>query len=287
MALIENKTGMRAAMQIGGACTRALLTEVLTTPKPGLVDRINSGAHTDMNLETFLNSLTAIAPYFVRFAAEGAKGGLSPGSVARMNAIGRDCEKAMYRATGGVNTHKGSIYSLGIIASAAGYCYGASMGLGAEAVCEASARIAKSLAEQFSNLSEDTPGRRAYLEYGITGARGEAASGFASVRRLALCLLRSCPEGYMRNDIRLQALLHLMMCVVDTNVISRGGMEALEFVHEKACDCLLAGGVLTREGRRRLCQMDQDFIKKNISPGGCADLLAVALALDHIEQIKL
>ena len=119
----------RAALleRIGWRVRNALLGEVYATPKPGLVDRRDTGAHRDMNYETFLASTEAITPYMVRMFVEGmdaTAAGQTPEAVFRaIRGIGLEAERAMYAATDGVNTHKGMIFTMGIVLAAAGILY--------------------------------------------------------------------------------------------------------------------------------------------------------------------
>lgn len=278
--------------QIGGCCTTALLSEVYTSPKPGLVDRINSGAHTDMNFFTFVESIAAISPYFRNFAEIGYSfDEINEESLDKIRPLGIKCEKAMFNATKGINTHKGAIFSLGILAAAAGYCYKKGLGFSANTVCYVSAKIAKSAEKDFlltNDTASMTDGLKLYAAHGIRGIRGEAASGFFSVREYALPIMQKLiSDGeYSKNDIYLQALLHLMMNVVDTNVVSRCGIEAIEYVKSSVRNVLSMGGALSLHGREELFRMDEDFTKHNISPGGCADLLSVAITLYLLENIS-
>ncbi|MEG0752752.1 MAG: triphosphoribosyl-dephospho-CoA synthase, partial [Angelakisella sp.] len=224
------------------------------------------------------------------FAAEGAgMEKLDENSLSRIRPIGIRCEKAMFTATGGVNTHKGAIFSLGIVAAAAGHCAAYKHDLTAETVCTAASIIAKSAERDFDCLPQGEPmtkGRELYIKYGMRGIRGEAADGFPSVRAALPELRRLMDSGaYTDNDIHLQTLLHLMTTVADTNVAARCGPEAVEIVHAEAKRILAAGGALTTQGLSMMYMLDHAFTRQNISPGGCADLLSVTVVLYHLEQL--
>lgn len=274
--------------RIGSLCTLALLLEVSATPKPGLVDRLGSGAHTDMDFSTFLASAAAIAPYFPACAQEGLRLRQVDGtSLGRIRPLGVSCEKAMFAATGGVNTHKGAIFSLGILACAAGHCRRQG-DLSPEAVCAVASVIAAPALEDFSAPAPEgeTKGRRLYRSRGVPGIRGEAAEGFPSVRRWALPVLRELSAGDMpENHRHLQALLHLMANVQDTNLLARGGTEGLEYVRSTARRALELGGVFTPEGMDFLQALDREYTRRNLSPGGCADLLAAAIFLHRLPTL--
>ncbi|HWR61507.1 MAG TPA: triphosphoribosyl-dephospho-CoA synthase CitG, partial [Clostridia bacterium] len=275
--------------KIGECCISALLSEVSASPKPGLVDRQGNGAHKDMDFITFTDSILAISPYFSRFAEAGSSlGCIDDRALSRLRPLGIECEEAMFKATGGVNTHKGAIFSLGLLSAAAGYCHHVLHDLSAETVCNTAGAIAAASERDFllpEAAAAITKGLELYKAYGIRGIRGEAASGFYSVRRYALPVMRELlTEGvYSKNDIYLQVLLHLMSHVEDTNVISRCGIGAMEYVKGSAADVLSMGGALTPQGKEGLLHMDEEYIKRNISPGGCADLLSVAITLQLLE----
>lgn len=275
--------------RVAESCIYALLTEMCVTPKPGLVDLFNNGAHNDMDFVTFLRSIASISPYFSDFAKVGFNlDGIDETTLNVIRPLGIECEKAMFRATHGVNTHKGAIFSLGILATAAGYCYKNFGGFYTERICDIAGNMAGASVKDFlatTNTDTITAGQRLYIEYGIRGIRGEAASGFSSVRKHALPVMRKVFShgGFRDNDVYLHALLHLMAEVEDTNVISRGGLEALNYVKESAKNVLSMGGALTPEGMKEIYRMDEEFIRRNISPGGSADLLSVAIMLHKLE----
>ena len=101
-----------------------ILGEVYTTPKPGLVDRHDNGAHHDMNVYTFERSADAITPIWQKMFLKDISGkGISRTFFPRIRRTGVLAEKAMFRATGQVNTHKGLIFTMGILSACAGHCY--------------------------------------------------------------------------------------------------------------------------------------------------------------------
>ena len=264
--------------------------EVSASPKPGLVDRLGSGAHTDMDFSTFLASITAITPYYCACAQTGlALETVDDTTLSRIRPLGIACEAAMLRATGGVNTHKGAIFSLGILACAAGYCHGRLGDLSPATVCACAGVIAAEAVKDFYKpdyLANPTKGRQLYDAYGIQGIRGEAASGFASVRRWALPVLEELEgSGREPEEIHLQALLHLMANVCDTNVISRGGIAGMQYVQDSAQKALELGGALTPRGKEYLAELDREYIRRNLSPGGCADLLSAAILLHRLPAL--
>ncbi len=126
-----------------------------------------------------------------------------------------------------------------------------------------------------------------YVKYGCTGARGEVEGGFATVGEISLPQYRKLRDGGISvNDALVQTLLYLIAKTKDTNIISRHDMETAEYAMELAEHALKVGGIFTAEGRKEILDMDEIFIEKYISPGGCADLLAVTHFLYCMEEIE-
>lgn len=267
------------ATQVGAWAMEALLREVELTPKPGLVDQRNSGAHDDMDMDTFLASIRAIGPWFTAFTDAGAAGAhLAPSAfLASLRPQGLACEAAMFHATGGVNTHKGGIFSLGLLCAVVGRLAAQGVSLDPEEISRETALLCADLTAELRVVTVPrTAGERLYLAHGLLGIRGEAASGYVTVMEHGLPVLESlrlagCPE----EEALLQVLLHLMAENADTNVVSRGGMEGLHHVRTVARELLQAGGIQAPDILARLEAFDDDLRQRHLSPGGSADLLAV------------
>ena len=279
--------------QMEEAAAYGLLEEVRTTPKPGLVDLHDSGAHRDMCYQTFVDSTHAIVPYLAEMAEAGWRhDGDLKGVFPAIRPVGVKAEQAMFAATGGVNTHKGMIFSLGIIAACMGYMLRqcpedtplsfdphAVLELAGEAVCGW-------LEQDFDRMKARPPvthGERLFAEYGYRGIRGEAQDGFPSLRLFAVpAMERALNEQPDANRARLYVLLTLMANVDDTNILIRSNPSTLEYVQEEARRMLLSHPIITDQVMEELADMNQDFIEKNISPGGCADLLAISIFFARI-----
>lgn len=265
------------------AC-QALLCEVLTTPKPGLVDRLNNGSHRDMDIFTFAASTAALQPYFAACARIGAQAPTAPDAFAALRLPGRMAEGVMLEATGGVNTHRGAIFSIGILCAAAGRLPRENWR--ADDLLAECAEMTKGLTERdFAGLTPEnarTFGQRLYLSHGVTGVRGEAEQGFPLVRQYGYPkLLEGLAAGLELNDAGCAALLALMAHNMDTNVIHRGGLEGQRRTAEAAQALLDAEPWPSREALEAL---DQTLIDQNISPGGSADLLALCYLLRFLEE---
>lgn len=262
-------------------CLSSLMDEVSLSPKPGLVDKFDSGAHCDMNYQTFLLSIASLKGYFSLISKQGMSAKeLTPSLLQRLRPIGQEYENQMLKATGGVNTHKGAIFSLGILAAAAGFCYNKGINPSAEEICRCSAIIAMECETDFS-LPPSSHGEILYHAQGFRGVRGEVCSGFLSVRRYALPVLRSSPAC---DNTNLNTLMNLITHVYDTNILYRSGQDGLCFAQQSARQFLELGGAFVAGSRQSLDQMNSDFKKRNISPGGSADLLSVALVLHRLEE---
>ncbi len=245
-----------AGDHLGALAAEALQEEAAFTPKPGLVDARNSGAHRDMDLSLFQRSAAALEPHLRRFAALGLEGA-SPKELRR---AGQAAEAAMFAVTGGVNTHKGAVYSLALLLWAAGASFFRGGSLFAIAAAGARALPA----------ARDTHGSAVRARYGLRGVRGEAMAGFPTLRR--------CWE-VLEAEGALAALLWSMAHLEDTNLYHRGGEAGAAFVRGEAAAILEAPA----EDREALAvALDGELIRRNLSPGGSADLLALALFLQAL-----
>ncbi|KGA41937.1 2-(5'-triphosphoribosyl)-3'-dephospho CoA synthase [Pectobacterium odoriferum] len=259
----------------------ALTMEVMLTPKPGLVDCANNGSHRDMDVALFQTSIQAISPWFRHFTEAGYQHASVPLAqlLSQVRPIGIACEQAMLSATKGVNTHKGGIFAFGLLCSAAGWLAGRGERVTQRSLCDSVAimchDVVRNELETCSGAA--TAGEHLYQRHGLTGARGEAASGFNTVCQYALpALHQTIAAGEGDETALLRTLLVLMAHNPDTNVVSRGGMEGLAFVQDYARR-LLAGPL----DRQALREMDDALIARNLSPGGSADLLALTWLLYH------
>jgi len=265
---------------IAALAAEALRREVWLTPKPGLVDSANNGSHSDMDLPLFLRSIDAITPWLHQFFTLGQQDFLqrSQGLLMRIRPTGLACEQAMFGATQGINTHKGGIFSLGLLCTAAGRLIGQCRLLTRNRLCAEVAAMTQGLVERELQHCRQpvSAGERLFVAHGMTGARGEVQSGFLTLRRHVF------PYWYQESHSErrsLNALLRLMAYNPDTNLVARGGLSGLHFVQDYARR-LLNTGWQTED----LQQMDNALIARHLSPGGSADLLAIAIVLMAFPQ---
>lgn len=242
------------------AC-KALKEELDTTPKPGLVDRNGSGAHKDMDYALMLRSIAALRPYFARLAAEAEEGI----DVEKVRAVGIEAEEAMLRATGGVNTHKGALFCLGLTLAAASRLIRRD-----GKVCGEALRAEISATAAGMALSQGTHGGEAVRKYKVAGALENAREAYPALFADWLPYYRSLGQDPWRNH---RTLLRIMSVLDDTNVLHRNGPEELERVKAEAA--ALAGDFSVAG----LEELDRNYIVRNTSPGGSADMLSLTILI--------
>lgn len=283
---------MLTSAEIEMCLKAAILGEVYTTPKPGLVDRHDSGAHRDMNVYTFERSANAITPYLTQMFFDGYFWTDSPQNLfSQIRRTGMLAEKAMFRATDHVNTHKGLIFTMGILSASAGKCYAKLRRFDTTQILNFSGEMTQNALEaEFCEMKKRKPvthGELLFHQYGERGIRGEAQKGFPIIREAALPLLRQYRAiGLDENRSNINVLLRIMMELNDTNVWSRGSREDMEWLQKEAGKIWKPGGAFFETGMKKIQKLNQICIRKNLSPGGAADLLAATLFLYQLEQLR-
>ncbi len=268
-----NEGSLRCALPLAFATTaphlvvqlaiRALTLELDTTPKPGLVDRHDNGAHEDMDYDLMARSIRALRPYFVQLAlgSNASKSCISPSYIQNLQSIGIEAEKAMLAATGGVNTHKGAFFSMGLaIVAAAISPDNIQSGI-------------MSIAQKFQVSVFKSHGEEVVRRYHIKGALANAVEGYPQLFADWL--------PYYRRDRKdpyalHKTLLRIMATLDDTNIYYRTDADTAQWVKHQAEDALNNFSI------ERLEAMNREFIHLNISPGGCADMLALTVFIDSI-----
>ncbi len=271
---------------IASLAVQSLLDEVNTTPKPGLVDQRNNGSHKDMNIHHFIESAHVLKPYFAQCMKIGQETALSApdDTFTLLRHSGLAAEKAMYQVTGGINTHKGIIYTMGILCGSIGRLWSAESPI-ADIPCilnQCAELVQNAVASDFADATGTTAGERLYLQHKIGGIRAEAAAGLPSVANVSLPVYQAAlKDGLSTNDAGILALYHLIASVSDTNLYHRGGTEGAAWARDTAKKLLSANTPLAG---KILEDLDDAFIERNLSPGGCADLLAVTYFLSSLQS---
>ncbi|WP_193098078.1 triphosphoribosyl-dephospho-CoA synthase MdcB [Burkholderia sp. Z1] len=268
------------AERIAALAERSLVLEIETYPKPGLVSHVDTGSHSDMDAATFARSAAVLRPYFAELADAGAR----DEDMAVLRKIGLRAEHAMLAATGGVNTHRGAIFGLGLLCAAAGRramldATASGMTLGALVSRRWGADILG------GPRLPDSHGERATRRYGVGGARREAADGFTTVYAVGLPALRRAQRDLPGDAeaARVDACFALIAALDDTNLLHRGGQAGLDFARATARAFIARGGVRARDWRMRAAAAHRAFVARRLSPGGAADLLAMSVFVDALE----
>lgn len=267
--------------------TQAILLEVATHPKPGLVTRASNGSHNDMSIFTFMMSSAVLGKAFNYLQDMGMShtGNLQE-LFEKIRAYGQVAEKELLNVTGGVNTQRGILFAGGILSGVAGYAI--NKGHDKESIIGLVMEMTNGIVEkELRNLGrkEITAGEKLYKEYGVTGIRGEVENGFPSVVNVGLpAMQEACSKGASLNDVLVHTLLSLMTVVEDSNVIWRTDVATLFEVQKVASHILNLGSVFTEAGRNAIKEAEKDFVNRRISPGGSADLLSITTTLYLLEN---
>ena len=300
-ACAEPRADLDIALQgLARAAVAALHDELTLEPKPGLVSPRDSGSHSDMDAATLMRSLFALRHAYRRLAALGAAGA----GFDALAASGRVAEARMLRATGGVNTHRGAIFCLGLLCASGGALLAQGRPLQPAALRETllrrwgAALVARELAESRFKAAmapvassvalpqvAATPshGRAAAQAHGLRGANAEAAAGFPVLFETTLPTLQGAlAGGWTMRQARLQALFATMAVLDDTNLVHRGGLDGLRSAQGAARDWLAAGGAGRPGALDAARALHREFVARRLSPGGSADLLAAACWVQRV-----
>ncbi len=277
---------------IANQAEKALLYEVALSPKPGLVDRYNSGAHDDMDFYTFIESIVSLTPYLLQYVQLGNEHDGTPIELFdKVRKLGMQAEEAMLKATKNINTHKGANFSFAVLLAATGFYVNHAEQLPfTEKDTEKVFAYAKAMSHglvthDFADLDAKPAlsyGEKLFLEYGITGIRGEAEAGYPILSELVLPFLRA-NRNRPTEELLLENLLLLMSEVEDANIIHRGGIASWQLVKTEAKQLLQD----SKEGNLKelLYHYDEILIQRHLSPGGAADLLALGIFFAKLEDL--
>lgn len=256
---------------ISDLAVRSLMMELDTTPKPGLVDRLDNGAHKDMDYTLMSKSVSALRPYFTRLAVESADGI----DAEKIKSIGVEAEKAMLKATGGVNTHKGALFCIGLAVAAASFLTCSEKAEGTYSLTEGAYSLKKVISRVAEGIpsAEGTHGAAARKDFKVRGALENARLGYPELFDDWLPYYRSLEGDPHRCH---KTLLHIMTTLDDTNVLHRRGAEGLALVKTESA------ALLRNFSEEGLSSLNRKFIAENISPGGSADILSLTIFINSI-----
>lgn len=252
---------------IAHLATQALQAELDTTPKPGLVDKDNNGAHRDMDYALMQRSIDTLHPYFVKLALLGCADTL-PSHTAIRDA-GIEAEKAMLAATNGVNTHKGALFSMGLAVVAAAH----------EENTDSLQATIKTLAASFPDTNGTHGSKAKLLSKGTTAIKGALDNAREGYEMLFAEWLPFYIERRKERDAHTlhKTLLRIMCDLDDTNVIYRTDLATAEEVKQEA------RALLDNFSKAALKDMDRHYTTRNISPGGAADMLSLTIFIGSIQ----
>jgi triphosphoribosyl-dephospho-CoA synthase len=273
--------GKHLIQQISRTALNALYQELCAYPKPGLVSPIDSGSHNDMDASTLLRSLFSLRSYFKKIALAG----MLNHEFGELQRFGLEAESRMLKATKSINTHRGSIFTLGLLAAAVGYLTSTGQPLGGQI-------ISHCVRERWGNdILLSLPhkpcshGTIVASQYGVAGARQEAAAGFPHVFNLGLPILQECLlKGIDFHAAIIQCFFSLLAVLPDNNLLYRGGEQGLVYAQAAAQSFLDEGGVYQKNWQDYACTIHHEFIARHLSPGGSADILAASLFVHRIQQ---
>jgi len=268
------------ASQVARYAVRALYAEVALEPKPGLVSFRDNGSHTDMTAATFVKSLFALRHYFPQMA----QGGAHAVPFAHLQALGLHAEARMLHATGGINTHRGALFAMGLLCASAGRLAALGKPLSSDSVRGTllyewgdALNLRVQQAEQILPTSN---GQRAARRYQLRSAGAEAALGFPVLFETTFPTLEvALQSGNGWRAARAQAFFATMAVLDDTNTAHRGGIAGAQFVKQSAQAFLNAGGVWQHDWVTAARDIHTSFVARRLSPGGAADMLACACFL--------
>ena len=292
---------------IAHLATQALQAELDTTPKPGLVDKDNNGAHRDMDHALMQLSINTLHPYFVRLAFLGFADTLPSHTVIRDAGI--EAEKAMLEATNGVNTHKGALFSMGLAVVAAAYeekkaaANKEERGKEREEEYLSSLQLTiKALAASFPDTSGTHGSKAKQLSNGTTTIKGALDNAREGYEKLFAEWLPFYNERRKSHDAHAlhKTLLRIMCDLDDTNVIYRTNVATAEEVKQEARALLASFEEAYAAEDKEKCasaieekcasaellalkDMDRRYTERNISPGGAADMLSLTVFIGSIQ----
>ncbi|WP_138204852.1 triphosphoribosyl-dephospho-CoA synthase CitG [Haloimpatiens lingqiaonensis] len=274
---------------VASLAVKAMLYEVSAFPKPGLVTPVSNGAHKDMNYFTFIDSTCALMETMIKFSEIGFSSKGEKEIFKEARDIGKIGDKHMLQSTNGVNTHKGMIFLMGLSCIAALKTMYEKKNF--DEIENTIKRMTKGIVREDLEEAMDgkdenslTYGEFLYKNYGIKGIRGEVEKGIPIVFEHSLKIYEE-NNDLDTNDRLVHTLIGIMSCCEDTNVIHRHNIEVLKEVQNKAKYIMKIGGMQTKNGRKAVKDLNDEFISRNISPGGCADLLAVTVFFHNVKKL--
>lgn len=267
---------------------RALMYEVSVSPKPGLVSRFSNGSHSDMDFYTFVNSAISLRNYFIECYDYGQEYSLeNKNFLNNLRYLGMRAEEKMYSATIGINTHKGTIFSMGILIAIISSYFKEYKKIDLLEISKNIKNICKDLNKELLVSENKTNGEKIYKKYGLTGARGLAVSGYDIVLLDGIEKFKISLEKYNFEISCILTLLYYMSILNDTNIVNRRDIQTLNYVKnisKERFEKYYSNIFSEEEIKKDISLLNEEFIEKNISPGGSADLLIMTIFIYFLQK---
>lgn len=266
-------------IQLATLAHEALYAELTAYPKAGLVSLVDSGSHRDMDSQTFLASIAALDDYWRQISQLGAKGA----TFTELVNAGKAAEVAMLQTTRGVNTHRGAVFILGILVAAVSYASAQGLPFSSLSWLIQERWGKEILAHRTLQQSHGNSVRTRYPD--LAGdILWDAGHGFLALFHDFLPQLKLLQRSEIAEFAALETFYRIMAVTADNNLLYRGGEVGLKFAQQSATEFIQRGGVKQEGWLTNLTRLHHEFIAKNLSPGGSADLLAATIFLDLAEK---
>lgn len=282
--LLLNEKNIYFSNYYSNLAKKSLIFEVSASPSFGLVSPFTSGAHNDMDFFTFINSAFSLDKYFKDVVRVGYSSLPIELIFSKIRYMGKVAEKSMFKATNNINTHKGIIFLMGITLSAIAKVKYEKLSF--DSIPLFISDMCKNILDDFKNISKKstlTHGEKLFLKHGVTGVRGVVKDGLNIVFNGSLLVLEnSLAIDQNLNTAMIKVLLFLMENLEDTTILHRHNYDILINVQKNAK--YLTNQLYNNMDINLLNKIEKEYILKNISPGGAADLLAITLLLYYIKK---
>lgn len=273
------------SMKISSFAIQAMIYEVSCYPSPGLVSPVSSGAHKDMDFFTFVDSTSVLSHYFTLFVQEGFSDKSYKEIFNSLRKIGIKAEQDMFIKTKGINTHKGMLFLMGITCAAIGKTLyeKKSFEYIQNVIKEMTVGIVEKELMTLKDENAYSHGEKLFLKHKTDGVRGEVERGIPVVFQFSLDFYKENSQLSI-NDRLVHTLIGIMQICNDSTILYRHSVEVLEEIKETAQGIIAMGGMKTTKGRDTINKLCTEFIERNISPGGSADLLGITVFLSLVEE---
>ncbi|AGX44452.1 triphosphoribosyl-dephospho-CoA synthase CitG [Clostridium saccharobutylicum] len=282
---IKAYTVNEMAMEISSLAVQAMIYEVSCYPSPGLVSPVSCGAHKDMDFFTFIDSTSVLSKYLTLFVQEGFSNKSYKEIFDAIRKIGITAEQDMFVKTKGINTHKGMLFLMGITCAAIGKAIYEKKGFECiqSIIKEMTTGIVEKELIQLNHTDAQSHGEKLFFKYKTDGVRGEVERGIPTVFQFSLDFYKENFELNIKDRL-VHTLIGIMQICDDSTILHRHSVKILEEVKETAREVIAMGGMKTTKGREKIDNLCTEFVERNISPGGSADLLGVTVFLSLVEE---